>query len=264
MSILRFASLGSGSEGNALIVESGTTRVMLDCGFSVKETARRLARLNLTPEDLTAVVVTHEHADHIGSAVKFCARYQKPLWGSYGTFAAWLGSDPARHSQFHQAPKYCHAGQLLEIGELQLQPYTVPHDAREPLQFVFANGQHRLGVLTDAGHYTRHLAEQLHGVHALVLECNHDVDMLVNSNYPASLKHRIGGLYGHLSNQAAEEVLNAIDQSCLQHVVAAHLSRQNNSVELVRATLDRALKQVTMTQVAVACQDEGFDWLALA
>lgn len=264
MSSLRFASLGSGSEGNALIVESGTTRVMLDCGFSVKETTRRLARLHLTPDDLTAVVVTHEHADHIGSAVKFCARYQKPLWGSYGTFSAWLGSDSSRQSQFHQAPNYCHAGQLLEIGELQLQPYTVPHDAREPLQFVFTNGQHRLGVLTDAGHYTPHLAEQLSGVHALVLECNHDVEMLANSNYPASLKYRIGGLYGHLSNQAAEEVLCAIDQTGLQHLVAAHLSKQNNSVELVRATLNRALKQAASTHVAVACQEDGFGWLALA
>ncbi|CAN5389228.1 MBL fold metallo-hydrolase [soil metagenome] len=257
---MRFASLGSGSEGNALLIstQSGTTcsTVMLDCGFGIRETERRLARLAMSPKDLTGIVVTHEHQDHVGGVFKFARRHQIPVWMSFGTYQA------TRKDSEGVSLHLCRDGDRLVIGELVLMPYTVPHDAREPIQYVATNGRVRLGVLTDAGHSTRHLVEALSGCDALMLECNHDRQMLADSTYPPSLKQRIGGRYGHLSNHVAAEVLTALDQSRLKLVVGAHLSRQNNTPELARAALCGAL-QTESTVVRVACQHEGFAWIDL-
>lgn len=193
---VRFASLGSGSEGNALLVEStdGTTstRILLDCGFGIRETVRRLERLGCTPASLDAILVTHEHGDHIGSAYAFAAKYSVPVWTSHGTYratASLRGADRA-------AVRFCRADDAFSIADLRILPYTVPHDAREPLQFIFDDGARRLGVLTDAGMSTEYLCGHLTGLHAFVLECNHDREMLANSAYPWSLKQRIGETSG--------------------------------------------------------------------
>jgi phosphoribosyl 1,2-cyclic phosphodiesterase len=258
---LKFASLGSGSEGNGLLISSvsGTTgtTVMLDCGFAIRETERRLARLGMAPADLAAIVVTHEHQDHVGGAFKFARRHRIPVWLSYGTFQA-----VARHCE-DVALHFCRDGAPIVIGNLELTPYTVPHDAREPVQYVASDGRFRLGVLTDAGHGTAHMIEALGGCDALLLECNHDRLMLANSAYPPSLKQRIGGAYGHLSNESTAQILAALDKSRLKTVVAAHLSRQNNTPELAREAL-RAVPDTGHLDIRVACQDDGFDWLVLA
>ena len=257
---MRFASLGSGSEGNALVVEAGSgatpTRVLLDCGFSAKEVERRLARAGLAADTLSAILITHEHSDHIGSALTLARRWSIPLYMSWGTAQA-VGADDADvelNVLWSDGP--------VEIGELGVLPYTVPHDAREPLQFVFTDGASRLGVLTDVGESTPHINAVLSGCDALVLEYNHDLEMLAASRYPASLKARISGSHGHLNNEAASAILAALDRSKLRHLVAAHLSQQNNTPELARAAVSAALGNAA-TEIGVATQGEGFDWLVL-
>jgi phosphoribosyl 1,2-cyclic phosphodiesterase len=257
---MRFASLGSGSEGNALVVEapsgSTTTRVLLDCGFSAKELERRLARLNYGIEHLDAILITHEHSDHIGSALTVARKWSLPIYMSWGTARA-VGADEA-DVDLH----VLWGDETVAIGDLEICPYTVPHDAREPLQFVFSDGACRLGVLTDVGTSTPHITSRLSGCDGLVLECNHDVAMLSTSRYPQSLKARIGGNHGHLSNDAAAGILASLDRARLQHVVAAHLSQQNNLPALARAALAGVLGTGEQ-DVVVASQDEGFLWLSL-
>ncbi|CAB3789677.1 Putative metallo-hydrolase YycJ [Paraburkholderia caffeinitolerans] len=257
---MRFASLGSGSEGNALVVEAGggatPTRVLLDCGFSAKEVERRLVRAGLSADTLSAILITHEHSDHIGSALTLARRWSIPLYMSWGTAQA-VGADDAGVEL-----NVLWSDGAVEIGELGVLPYTVPHDAREPLQFVFNDGASRLGVLTDVGESTPHIHAVLSGCDALVLECNHDPEMLAASRYPASLKARIGGSHGHLNNEAAGGILAALDRSKLRHLVAAHLSQQNNTPELARAAMAAVLGNAA-TEIGVATQGEGFDWLVL-
>ena len=257
---MRFASLGSGSEGNALLVEvhSGTTttRVLLDCGFSAKELERRLARLGLGVESLDAILITHEHSDHIGSALTLARKWSIPLHMSWGTARA-VGADEAE-VDLH----VLWGDEAVAIGDLSVLPYTVPHDAREPLQYVLSDGASRLGVLTDVGTSTPHISAVLSGCDALVLECNHDVRMLAASRYPQSLKARIGGNHGHLNNVAAAEILASLDRSRLRHLIAAHLSQQNNTPALAQAAMAGVLGAAAV-EVVVASQDDGFDWLSL-
>lgn len=251
---MRFACLGSGSEGNALVVEAGACRVLLDCGFSIKETVTRLARLGLSPTDLKGIVVTHEHSDHIGGVTRFANKFDLPVWLTHGSLAYLSNLD--------QTPLNTHvidSHAAFAVGDLCIEPFPVPHDAREPIQFVFSDGQHRLGVLTDTGMITPHIAQMLSGCDALVLECNHDAAMLANGPYPASLKQRVGGRFGHLDNQAAAGLLRSIDTKQLRHVVAAHLSQKNNLPALAREALAGAL-DCAEDWIGIADQTWGFDW----
>ena len=249
---MRFASLGSGSRGNATLVEHAGTRVLLDCGFSVRETERRLARLGRSGGELSAIVVTHEHGDHINGVGALARKYGLAVWATAGTQAVdRLGKvAEVRCFSSHQA---------FALGDLQVQPFPVPHDAREPCQFVFGDGQRRLGILTDVGSATAHIAEQLSGCDALVLECNHEKTLLDNGNYPASLKRRVGGVHGHLSNAQAQDLLRRLETGRLKQIVAAHLSEKHNTPALARAALSAALGCET-DWIAVATQDEGLDW----
>ncbi|HWT39051.1 MAG TPA: MBL fold metallo-hydrolase, partial [Paraburkholderia sp.] len=207
-------------------------------------------------DELDAILITHEHSDHIGSALTLARKLSIPLYMSWGTARA-VGADEA-DVELH----VLWGDEAVAIGDLSVLPYTVPHDAREPLQYVFSDGASRLGVLTDVGTSTPHIAEVLSGCDALVLECNHDVQMLAASRYPPSLKARIGGNHGHLNNDAAAEILASLDRSKLRHLVAAHLSQQNNLPELAQAAMAAELGAAA-TEVVVATQSEGFDWLGL-
>ena len=251
---MRFASLGSGSEGNALVVEVGSTRVMIDCGFGVRDTAARLARLGLAPSDLAAILVTHEHSDHVGGVAAFAARYEIPVWLTFGTMDV-VGE------RMNDVPRVYgfDSHDVFSIGAIEIRPFPVPHDAREPVQFVVTDGTRRLGVLTDIGMTTRYVESRLSGCDALVLECNHDESMLANGAYPYPLKQRIAGRYGHLCNDAAGALLRAIDCSRLKHVIAAHLSQQNNTPAIARAALALALG-CTSDWIGIADQATGFDW----
>jgi phosphoribosyl 1,2-cyclic phosphodiesterase len=254
---MRFASLGSGSEGNGLVVESGGTRILIDCGFGVRDVATRLGRLGLSPSSLTAILVTHEHSDHIGGVPAFAGRHGIPVWATFGTLAA-------VSTRFEGMTKVYgfDSHDRFAIDALEITPVPVPHDAREPVQYVVGDGARRLGVLTDLGVSTAHVEASLSGCDALVLECNHDLGMLEESDYPYPLKQRIAGRLGHLHNEAAAGILASIDTSRLAHVVAAHLSKQNNTPELARAALASALA-CEPEWIGIAGQATGFDWRGL-
>lgn len=251
---MRFGALGSGSGGNGLVVEAGDTRILLDCGFGLADTATRLGRLGLVPEDLAAIVVTHEHEDHIGGVARLARRHNLPVWLTHGTlngFEAVFDKVASVRVIDNYAP--------FAIGGIQVEPFPVPHDAREPAQYVFGDGAHRLGVLTDTGCSTRHIESMLSGCDALVLECNHDLEMLRAGSYPQRLQARISGRFGHLDNQAAADLLSRLDHRRLQHLVAAHLSAENNRPELARGALAAAVG-CAPDWIAVAHQDDGLDW----
>jgi phosphoribosyl 1,2-cyclic phosphodiesterase len=258
--MIRFCSLGSGSTGNATLIEAsdGTTatRVLVDCGFSMRELTMRLQRAGASVDSIDALFITHEHVDHIGCALTLARRHALPTWMSRGTYAAFGEPEiPALH--------IARDGEQIAIGDLQLDPYTVPHDAREPLQLTCTDGQLRLGLLTDSGWVTPYLLRQLALCHALVLECNHDRAMLAASDYPPMLKKRIAGRYGHLANDAAAEVLAACAHGALRHLVAAHLSERNNTPALAAQSL-AAVVGTTPDDIRVADPLLGFDWLSLS
>jgi len=251
---MRFALLGSGSQGNGLLVQHGATRLLLDCGFGLSETVRRLARLGVTPEELTGIVVTHEHDDHIGGVARLARKFGLPVWLTPGTLRGFeaLFQGVAAINFFESYAPLC-------IGEIEVRPFPVPHDAREPAQFVFSDGNEALGVLTDTGCITPAIVGMLDGCSALVLECNHDSDLLSNSDYPHSLKQRIAGRFGHLDNAAAADLLARVSRDRLRHVVAAHLSESNNRPNLARTALAGALG-CSHDWISVADQAIGLDW----
>jgi phosphoribosyl 1,2-cyclic phosphodiesterase len=258
---MRFCSLGSGSGGNATVVEAGSgpapSRLLIDCGFSLRELEARLARAGLDCAGLDAVFVTHEHGDHIGCALALARRHRLPLWMSRGTWRA-IGQPDVPPPLLH----FARDGQAIEVGALQLSPYTVAHDALEPLQLRVSDGARHLGVLTDVGSITPHLLANLQRCDALLLECNHDRTMLAASSYPVSLKARIGGRLGHLANDTAGQILSACMHDGLRHLVAAHLSERNNTPALARAALAGACGGAP-DEIVVADPLSGFDWLAL-
>ncbi len=250
---MRFASLGSGSRGNALLVESGTTRLLVDAGFGPREMSRRLQRLGTAADEIDAVLVTHEHSDHVGGVFACARRFGWAVLLTHGTLAG------CRMVDGEVRTRIINSHEALVLGDIKVQPFPVPHDAREPVQFVFEDGASRLGVLTDAGHVTTHMVEMLDACDALVLECNHDIGMLDRGSYPQALKRRIGGRWGHLDNTAAASLLARLGHSRLRHVVAAHLSEENNHPELARIALAAAL-DCEHDWVGIATQDEGFLW----
>ncbi len=250
----RFASLGSGSEGNALVVQVGKTYVLMDCGFNLTESVTRLARLGLRPEALSGIVVTHEHGDHVAGVARLARKYALPVWLTHGTLRAQFKTLGELPNVTEINPHHS-----FSIGEMLVQPYIVPHDAAEPVQYVFSNGAARLGVLTDVGSSTPHIEQTLNGCAALVLECNHDASLLAQGNYPFSLKQRVGGRLGHLNNKDAGALLARLDNSQLQHIVAAHLSRKNNTPKLAARELSKALN-CDDEWIGVATQEEGFAW----
>jgi phosphoribosyl 1,2-cyclic phosphodiesterase len=250
---MRFALLGSGSEGNALVVQAGSSCLLMDCGFTLTETTARLTRLGVAAEEIDAIVVTHEHGDHISGVARLARRHGIPVWLTHGTLRSHAAlADVSGINEINPHESFA-------IGDIEVQPYLVPHDAAEPVQYVFGDGAKRLGVLTDSGCTTPHIETTLNGCAALVLECNHDAKMLADGDYPRHLKQRVGGRLGHLSNAAAASLLVRLDTDSLQHIVAAHLSRKNNRPELAVSALSGALN-CSAEWIAVATQQEGLGW----
>ncbi len=250
---MRFISLGSGSRGNATLIETAETRLLLDCGFAARELERRLALSGVAPDTLDGILVTHEHQDHVRGVGPVARRYRLPVWLTHGTFRSGrLGRLPdARLIHAHQP--------AFHIGDIQVLPYPVPHDAREPVQFVFRSGAARLGVLTDAGMITPHAVAMLEGCTGLLLECNHDPGMLARGPYPPSLQRRVGGDLGHLSNAQAAALLKRLDHAGLEHLVAAHLSEKNNTPELACEALIEAAPQLER-RLSLTHQDQASGW----
>lgn len=252
---LRFASLGSGSKGNATLVSDGETTVLVDCGFGLREAERRLARVGLHPRQLDAVLVTHEHGDHLRGVGPLARRHAVPVYITPGTWLSGrLGEVPQR---------YWITPQLrFAVKSLTIDPFTVPHDAREPVQFRFESHGRHLGVLTDLGHPTDHVIEAFRGCDALILECNHDRHMLEVGPYPPRLKRRVGGNWGHLANVQAAALLRHLGLDRLQRIVCSHLSEHNNRPELALETLTPLLDG-DASRLTVAAQDSGLHWQAI-
>ena len=256
MARFRFASLGSGSSGNALVVQVDDTVVLLDCGLGVRDAGDRLARLGIDARSLAAILVTHEHDDHASGVYALAKRYELPVHLTYGTWRALFAEPDARPDPL---TRLIDSHSPFVVDDLEILPFPVPHDAREPVQFVFSDGDRRLGVLTDTGAPTRHVADMLSGCDALVIECNHDPQMLARGPYPRWLKARIAGDYGHLANEQSAAIVAAIDPARLKHVVAAHLSERNNAPGIAQAALASALG-CTADWIGVADAQTGFDW----
>jgi len=252
---LRIASLGSGSRGNATLVQHEQTTLLVDCGFSLRETEKRLDELGLGADQIDAVLITHEHGDHIRGAGAFARKYSTPIFMTHGTHRVCEFQD-------RQTCQEIVAGDAVAIKDISVLPFAVPHDAAEPCQFVFSDGDIRVGLLTDTGMITPHIIDILSGCHALMLECNHDSGMLERGEYPASLKQRVGGNYGHLSNLQAAALLTQIDTGSLCYIAAMHLSEKNNKPALARKSLSRALGW-RLEDILVADQDSGLDWFQL-
>lgn len=253
---MRFASLGSGSSGNCMVIEQANTRLLLDCGFGLKETVTRLQRVSLAPEQITGILVTHEHDDHAKGAFRFAAKYNVPVWLSHGTR---LMTERYLPENVTLKINVIDSHTRFEIEHIQITPYPVPHDAREPTQFTFTDGQYKLGVLTDAGSSTPHIEHVLSACDALVLECNHDLHMLKTGPYTQALKVRVGGRLGHLDNESAARLLSKLDNRKLKHIIAAHLSAKNNTQALAKQALSSALN-CELDWVGIAEQENGFDW----
>ncbi len=256
--VLKLASLGSGSKGNALLITSvdktHKTTVMFDCGFGVRDIRQRLGRAGCHPDELTAVFVTHEHGDHANGILPLAKRYGIPVWMSNGTFQG-MGKD------FEDVDlNFCRDGDCIEIGSLKITAFTISHDAREPLQFHLTDGISKIGMLTDTGRVTPHIQRELSACHLLFLECNYDEEMLEASAYPEHLKRRIKSIYGHLSNNDAASFLKEIDRSCLRTVVASHLSQKNNLAEYARKAVECVVSSYGI-QVMVADQENGIGWI---
>jgi len=258
--MLRFRSLASGSSGNATLLEAREgharpTRVLIDCGLGPRQLAQRLAQAGVALEEIDAVFITHEHGDHVGCALALSARHGIPLWMSAGTAQAVAD---VRHPACIELAA---DGATISIGHLQITPFAVPHDAREPLQLRASDGARTLGIATDLGHASAHALAQLAGCHALVLESNHDAELLAQSGYPDFLKRRVGGPLGHLSNDQAAQALGVLRHPQLSTVVAAHLSERNNRPALVQQGFAQVLG-CGPHEVLVSSR-QGLDWLTV-
>jgi phosphoribosyl 1,2-cyclic phosphodiesterase len=253
---MRFASLGSGSKGNGTLISQGNTTILVDCGFSAKETEKRLQKMACDAADLSAIVVTHEHGDHINGIRVLARKYQLPVYATAGT-AGCLSADLIDY--IHEFS--CH--ESFEIDDIEVNPFPVPHDAREPSQFVFSDGQRCIGLLTDVGMITPVIEQALSGCHALLLEANHDITMLDNGEYPDHLKYRVSGKMGHLNNVQSSSLLKKIDTSQLQHIMAMHLSEKNNHPDIVKAAFSEALN-CQQDWIGIAEQELGFTWREIA
>ncbi len=253
---MRFCSIGSGSKGNGTLIQEGETCILIDDGFTLKDFEFRLAQKGLTPLQVTAILVTHEHGDHIKGVGPLARKYRIPVYISYGT---------AQHDGLGKIPalKIFDSHQSFSIGKLQITPVVVPHDAREPTQFVVSNGENKVGILTDLGSLTPHIIEQYQSCDALLVETNHDVQMLRLGPYPARLKKRVEGHLGHLNNEQAGQFLKQVDTSKLQYVVATHISGQNNRIDFAVNSICRSL-ECESDWVIVADQNTGFDWREIA
>jgi phosphoribosyl 1,2-cyclic phosphodiesterase len=254
--MLRFASLGSGSKGNATLIQSGETLVLVDCGFSIIELKHRMLRLGCEPSDINTILVTHEHSDHIQGVAPLSRRYKIPVWMTRGTWVA------CRDKDFHREQYISSHAPFRIANDFYVHPFPVPHDAREPSQFSFDCGDRKLGLLTDVGCATPHLLAALGGCDALMLECNYDPDMLRNGPYPPSLQRRVNGRYGHLSNKQAQALLGELDTSRLSCLIGMHVSEKNNDPKLVMAALLAGMgAKRDICRISVADQKNGFEWL---
>ncbi len=241
---LRACCLASGSAGNCIYVASDATAILVDAGLSARETERRLAAIGVDPASLRGICLTHEHSDHVAGLALLQRRYGMALYANEDTMRA------VEKAQ-EQSMKWTvfTTGSPFDIGDLQVDPFSVPHDAYDPVGFIVRSGALRLGIVTDAGMVTSLMRERLRQCHAVILETNHDEQMLKDARRPWMLKQRIAGRQGHLSNRSAAELIGEIAGPTLSQVFLAHLSSECNRPDAALKEMARVLSQRGFTHV---------------
>jgi phosphoribosyl 1,2-cyclic phosphodiesterase len=239
--------LGSGSGGNSIYVAAGATRVLIDAGLSARETAARLSGIGRELSDLSAVLFTHDHTDHCSGIAVLCRKHRVRLLANEGTAAGVERAVTGLTTPFDIFETACCFG----VGELTFEPFNVPHDASDPVGFVVSDGRIRLGVATDLGSVTTVVRHRLSDCDALVLECNHDVEMVMQSKRPKSVQQRILGPHGHLCNEVACELLATVLSPRLKVVFPAHLSAECNSATLAERIVRDVLVRAGRSDVRV-------------
>lgn len=247
---MKYASLGSGSRGNCTVIVSPKTKILVDCGFGCRETEQRLLAKGVEPASIEAIFVTHEHGDHRRGVGPFARKYGTCVFGTRGT----LSRVDLNRCKFVEIK----CGIPVDIVDLVVRPIAVPHDAREPSQFVVESGNRRIGILSDIGSITQEVVEHYQHCDSLFVEANHDLDMLWNGPYQYSLKVRISGDEGHLSNDQTAEFVSRVGHSNMQSLVLGHLSQENNQPEIVSACFQELRQKM---DVWIATQEEGTDWI---
>jgi phosphoribosyl 1,2-cyclic phosphodiesterase len=242
---VRLTILGSGSSGNCAYVETDETRVLIDAGFSLRQIRQRLASIGRVPENLTGILVTHEHSDHVQSLPALCGKLGIPVYANRPTHET--------IEYQYQARLPCRVfatGASFEVGDILVETFSIPHDAQDPVGFLLRTSAGNIGFLTDLGHTTRLVLERIRPAHVLVLEANHDVKMLQDCpSRPWSLKQRILGRHGHLSNEAAADAAEQIMSADLRHLYLGHLSRECNRPELAHRVVSERLQKIGATHV---------------
>jgi len=254
---VKFASLGSGSKGNATIVDTEHGCLMIDCGFSIKETARRLERVGKSPQDISAILVTHEHSDHWKGVLPFASKFSIDVYATAGCYRA-VNVSPSTSKLLKVI---CSHSEFM-INNVHVLPIPVPHDANEPVQYIFSYDQYRLGILTDVGNITPYIVEQYNNCSGLLVEANHDIELLQAGAYPKFLKDRVAGQWGHLNNHQTASLLSAIDQQSIQKLVIGHISESNNNSARVKQAIEDVFPR--SEKIIYANQNEGFDWVYLS
>jgi phosphoribosyl 1,2-cyclic phosphodiesterase len=236
---LRVCLLASGSKGNSLFVETGDTKLLVDVGLSCRETIARLSLLGVAGSDLHGIVITHEHNDHIRGAGTLARKFKIPVYISYPT-----GKEVAAHFRDVRLVEF-ESGSSFAMRDITLDPFPITHDTTDPVGFVIESREERLGVATDLGVATRLVKEKLKNCRVLILESNHDEEMLTNGPYPWHLKQRIRSRHGHLSNRESAELLSDLMHPGLEGVFVAHLSETNNHPDKAREVLEQLLSSRT-------------------
>lgn len=255
---LTLCMLASGSKGNAIHLSNGRTSLLIDAGLSGREIERRMRARGQRPEALTALVVTHEHSDHLHGVGVLARRWKLPVYISAATRQAAAG----QLGGLTEVRTFA-CGERFEVEGFGLRPFSLPHDAADPAGLAIDHAGIKIGLATDLGTVTELVRHQLRNCHALILEANHDADLLLSGPYPWPLKQRVRGRTGHLSNLDARDLLGELQHKGLRHVVLAHLSEVNNRPELVRRDVACALTRCHPA-VHVACQHEAGPLLELA
>jgi len=230
--------LGSGSSGNVTFVSDGSAKLLLDAGLACREIEKRLRTLGVDPDDIDGVLISHEHSDHSKGAWRFCAKHEVRLYSTEGTFRG-IKPLPDKHVDWVRV----RSDSSVKIGRLTIDLFATPHDAADPVGFRLRRGKLAFGHVTDIGHMSDEVVNGLRGCSAILIEANHDVDMLRDSDYPESIRQRVGSRWGHLSNDALAHYLEHRLPDGVRHLFLAHLSRQNNHERLATECCLAALER---------------------
>lgn len=259
--VIRFAVLGSGSGGNAAVVQCGGARLMIDAGLSAKQLCLRLLQVGIDPSSLDGILLTHEHGDHVRGLKTFLKKHPVPVYATHDTRRelSIQGLTEGTWRTFETARSFA-------IGDAVIDSFTVHHDAVDPVGYVICNHRRQLGLVSDVGHVTRSMTERLRGMHGLFVEANYDIDLLdSDTKRPWQTKQRIASRHGHLSNDQVAELLREISHPGLGRVVLGHLSSDCNQPDLAMGRLRACLEEIGHSHVGLhcACQDEPTDWFDL-